>query len=926
MRKFMNSLSVFISGFYCLIALLYLGIGVYFLYRNYNTYLNKLAFLLFASLSCWCVGTAFSLTSTNMNLSIEWKRFAGIGITAFYAFLLHYTLVFTKQVFFIKRKWVQIILYIPTILVGYGISISKTLTSQFYLVTKSSFGLTISMESGLLKTLFHLYCFTYIAIGALVVLAFIINNQAFLNKKKSNFILTGYYISLGAVVIANLLDFLQFNHILYDCLPLLLIIPLFCVIHYLDGYDVNKAEFKEKDASLLVDNNILTMLSTSMIMIQLYMWIFVSRTEVFVDSFDYIVRIGLIVVAIIVILYTNKIYALRLSQLSEKMKAQDLLFLISSHIIKVNNLNIKEKMDEVLNLLCDYVQADRAHVYFCDSENITEEESYYFWCKEEAEFDRNILQDISVIRFAWMKKELKHNEVVRIENVQELPMDAIHEKIFLTNQKVKSSLIISLNSQDTRIGFLRIDYVFQTKQFDEAFIQILMTVGNILGEAHIKTCSETKMEQMAYYDQLTNIPNRQMFSKCINQVIEKSHQNEGLFGIIFLDLDSFKIVNDTLGHHYGDKILIMIADRLARCIRKTDTVCRFGGDEFLIMLNDVCCKNDIEIVAAKIIEQLEKPLFIEGQEFNITASVGISIFPIDGVDNETLIKNADIAMYKAKSSGRNQFVFCSPEMKEEIEQSLILTNNLYHALERNEIDLVYQPQVAIETGEIIAVEALARWYHEELGMISPGIFIPIAEHTNLICSIGEWILRKACEQNMKWQAKGLKPVRIAVNVSVNQLLNSNFTHSLTTILEETGLEARYLELEITENVAIQESEYIIGVLTKLKKLGVSIAIDDFGIEYSSLNRIKQLPIDRLKIDMHFIKGILTCDKDKVIVDVIIKLAKDLNLKVIAEGVEMQEQLEYLIEKKCDEVQGYYFYKPLKVEEITQVLTKMTNNS
>lgn len=1027
----MNNLSVLVYGLYLIAALLCIVLGVYFLYVNINTNLNKLAFLFCSSLSCWCLGAALSLTASSYENSMLWIRFSAIGVSTFFGFLLHYVIILTNQEQFLKKRWAKYILYIPSVISIYILAISEFWTAQLYVLEKFPLGWIVSIDNSIYTLFINLYNIGYMLIGIYLIYQWKRKSEGLKKKRQADFILLSYVVMLIVSIIAKTQDIFSAGHYFREAAPLILVLPLFGIYYSIHNYDLmkvnsdldeiafieqfrtkisrylaeaftiggvmymtsqylshNQMEFfkvigfafvlvlfgfgiyvvhlfiKKKElkvilysvllslaipvitlhfaedaaitvwafpfivviATLLFNNStILTMVSTSMVLTQLYMWIFVSYKEVSVESSDYFARIGLMVLGIALIHYINKIYLLRLSQLSEKIQEQDLLFLISSHVIQVNNENMKDKMNEVLALLCEYVQADRAHIYFRESEDIAENSAYYSWCNEDSKLERNILQDISIVRFPWLKKQINEKGAVLIANVNKLPNEAEKEKIFLLNQKVQSMMIVPLISQEEKIGFLRIDYVANRKTFDDAFTKILITIGNILGEAHIKTCSEKKMEQMAYYDQLTNIPNRQMFSKCINQVIENSNQNGELFGIIFLDLDSFKIVNDTLGHHYGDKILIMIADRLAKCIRKTDTVCRFGGDEFLIMLNDVTCKADIETVAAKIIKQLEKPLYIEEQEFNITASVGISIFPIDGVDNDTLIKNADIAMYKAKSSGRNQFVFCSPEMKQEIEQSLILTNNLYHAQERSELDIVYQPQIDIITGQIIAVEALARWYHPELGMVSPGIFIPIAEHTSLINSIGEWILRKACEQNKYWQDKGLKPVRMAVNVSVNQLLNSNFSNKVMSILEETGLEPKYLELEITENIAIQESEYIISVLTRLKKSGISIAIDDFGIEYSSLNRIKLLPIDRLKIDMHFIKGILTCDKDKVIVDVIIKLAKDLELKVIAEGVETKEQLEYLIEKKCDEVQGYYFYKPLPKSEFEAVLTKITNN-
>ena len=374
-----------------------------------------------------------------------------------------------------------------------------------------------------------------------------------------------------------------------------------------------------------------------------------------------------------------------------------------------------------------------------------------------------------------------------------------------------------------------------------------------------------------------------------------------------------------MGHHYGDKILVLIAARIKKCLRRTDVISRFGGDEFLIMLKDVYTMEDIEAVVAKIIRQFDEPMVIDGQETYITASIGIAIFPKNGLNQDALIKNADIAMYTAKSNGKNQFVFCSEKMEEEMQRTMVITQNLYHALENQEFYIAYQPQVSLADEKVIAVEALARWNSPALGQIAPQVFIPIAEHTGLINDIGEWILREACKQCKLWQNMGLPPVRVAVNVSVKQLLNPEFVNTVMEVLEETKLRPQYLELEVTENIAIQESNFIISVLSKLKVLGISLAIDDFGMEYSSLSRIKLLPIDRLKIDMHFISGILNSQKDRAIVDVIIRLAKELKISVIAEGVEKEEQLQYLKSKLCDEVQGYYFYRPLSKEDVQRLL-------
>jgi len=295
------------------------------------------------------------------------------------------------------------------------------------------------------------------------------------------------------------------------------------------------------------------------------------------------------------------------------------------------------------------------------------------------------------------------------------------------------------------------------------------------------------------------------------------------------------------------------------------------------------------------------------------------VYPVDGEDTETLIKNADIAMYRAKANGKNQYVFCTPNMKQDMQVKLKLTNSLYRTLDRDELYLAYQPQVNIISGKIIGVEALLRWNHPELGIISPASFIPIAEQTGLISPIGEWVLRTACMQNKAWQDEGLPKMRIAVNISVIQFRNPNLVNLVRNILEETGMEPQYLELEVTESVAIHESDYIVNVLNNLKEIGITISIDDFGTQYSSLSRLKLLPVDRLKMDMQFVRGIEGNDKDKAITNVIISLAKNLGLKVIAEGVETKEQLTFLSEKLCDEVQGYYYYKPMAAEEVKKII-------
>ncbi len=438
-------------------------------------------------------------------------------------------------------------------------------------------------------------------------------------------------------------------------------------------------------------------------------------------------------------------------------------------------------------------------------------------------------------------------------------------------------------------------------------------------EINARIDMEGKIKKLAYYDFLTGLPNRMLFIDRLNQSILNTDRNKSVLGVLFLDLDSFKRINDTMGHAKGDELLKIVSKRLTNTIRESDTVCRVGGDEFLILIQNIDNDKCIIEVAEKILNIFEESFRIDGNDLYITTSIGGAIYPIDGVDVETLIKNADIAMYKAKEKGRNKFQLCTEVIKDSLIEEMKLTNSLYQAIERNELELYYQPQVSLITEKIIGLEALIRWNTTELGMVNPGDFIYIAEKTGLILPIGEWVLKRACSQNKKWQDDGILNVPIAVNLSVNQFQNREIIEGIVAILKETGLDPNDLELEITENIIMKETEYIIESLKQLKQLGVKIAIDDFGTEYSSLNYIKQLPVDKIKIDISFIRGININYKDEAIIKVIISLAKNLGLKVIAEGVETKEQFDFLRDEMCDEIQGYYYYKPMPARQIEELM-------
>ena len=463
------------------------------------------------------------------------------------------------------------------------------------------------------------------------------------------------------------------------------------------------------------------------------------------------------------------------------------------------------------------------------------------------------------------------------------------------------------------------------KSYDELEIKVQERTSELSNsnkdlefEINARIDMEEEIKKLAYHDYLTGLPNRRLFIDILNQGIVDVQKGKAI-GVLFLDLDSFKRINDTMGHDKGDELLKIVSKRLTNIMKQSDTVCRVGGDEFLILIQNVENEQYIRDISKGILDIFQEPFKINGNDLYITTSIGGAIYPIDGEDEETLIKNADIAMYKAKEKGRNKFELCTTVIKDSLIEEVKLTNSLYRAIDRDELELYYQPQVGLITEEIIGLEALVRWNNPELGMVNPADFIYIAEKTGLILPIGEWVMRKACGQNKKWQDAGILNVPIAVNLSVNQFQNAEIIEDIVKILKETGLDPKDLEVEITENIIMKETEYIIECLLQLKQVGVKIAIDDFGTEYSSLNYIKQLPLDKIKIDMSFVRGINVNRKDEAVIKVIIVLAKNLGLKVIAEGVETKEQLDFLRDLMCDEIQGYYYYKPMPALAIEELM-------
>ncbi|MCW8821242.1 MAG: EAL domain-containing protein [Sulfurovum sp.] len=425
--------------------------------------------------------------------------------------------------------------------------------------------------------------------------------------------------------------------------------------------------------------------------------------------------------------------------------------------------------------------------------------------------------------------------------------------------------------------------------------------------------AEERIHYLANFDVLTGLPNRITLEERTTYAITLAHRQESTLALLFLDLDHFKDINDTLGHSIGDLLLIELGKRFASVLREADTVSRLGGDEFIFMIPQTDTEG-VTHVAKKLLNIISEPVIIESNELIVTASIGIAMYPVDGKNYETLAKNADTAMYRAKQEGRNRYAFFTEAMQQRSARNLQLTNALHHALKRNQFHLVYQPQISTHDSRIIGAEALLRWTHPEFGNISPFEFIPLAEESGLILPIGEWVLRSAVKQAKEWIEHGLSPMIVAVNISAVQFRHPRLPELVTNILENTGLKPEYLELELTEAAAMYDPKIASNVMTKLHDLGVRMAIDDFGTGYSSLNYLKKFKVYKLKIDKSFVHDIYTDPEDKAIVNAIIKMSHSLGLKTIAEGVETLEQLNYLREQGCDEIQGYYYSKPLSVKE------------
>jgi len=493
------------------------------------------------------------------------------------------------------------------------------------------------------------------------------------------------------------------------------------------------------------------------------------------------------------------------------------------------------------------------------------------------------------------------------------------ERIPLERDRISSVLLVPIWVNDQFWGTVNFHDSTHERQWSNQEESILVAMAASIGSALKRQQAEEMIRYQAFHDLMTGLPNRMLFNDRLAVALANAHRSSDPLAVMFLDLDRFKLINDTLGHEVGDQLLQAVAERIAAGLREGDTIARWGGDEFTLLLPAITNPSNAATAAQRILASLRPAFEIDGRSLYISCSIGIAVYPHDGTDAQTLVKHADAALYRIKEQGRNGYQLYTPAITSKATEKLTLENSLYQALERQEFVLYYQPQVNLTRREISRMEALIRWQHPKLGSISPAMFIPLAEENGLIVPIGEWVLRTACSQNRRWQEAGLPPLRMAVNLSARQFQQANLVETIAHILAETGLDPCYLELEITETTAMQNVEFTRRILHQLRDMGVHLSMDDFGTGYSSLAYIKRFPLDTIKIDQSFIREVTTDPNDAAIASAILALGRGLNLSVVAEGVETPAQFAYLRSLQCEEMQGYLFSKPLPADIATQFL-------
>lgn len=985
----MITISVVMSVVLLFAGIIHLGLGIYALFLDSKSRLNRVFFLATASLFIWACGFSVAIISPSEEIVLFWRRIAALGWGSFYALMIIFIVILTRHKMAMntsKEKGIPYrwLLFLPALISIYVFSISNQLTSENYNLVNTYFGWRNISVRNQWDNFFNVYYIGYSIFG-IVMLVDWRRRTAFIREKKQGTLIVSTLIL--AFVLGSTTDILL-DYLAGITLPELgvvfLVIPIAAIWYSIKNYSfmalgpsqisedlvrhmsdglfllnkdleiefINPAGLKLlgyeehelkgktikslmergsafngstldfKDREYQMNGMELNLLEKSKKRRQV-----LFSAEPIRDQFKDLVGI----VCIFSDVSDLKARESQLKQIQDQLEItvrertqelvklnelQNIILEISTDFITLNQNNFSSKLDLMFEKVSHYIGAERACTFRFDKENEKIHLSHV-WHREGIQPIPLHFDSIDSDDFKMVYKRFQTDKQLYLPNVStDLRIDEKLNQV-MSLFEVKSVLAIPVETNKTFSGFITFDTVSKNVIWNQPQINILKLLANILADGITKIDSEENINYLAYFDALTGLPNRIQFTKRLEEKIEKGHN----FCVLFIDLDNFKLVNDTLGHSVGDLVLKRVAHLLQLIIGQQGLLSRIGGDEFIAYIDQYETPEEVEAIVSRIYQAFQRPIEIEEHSFMVSFSAGLAYYPDDGQTADEVIGNADTAMYAAKDSGKNVHQVCTAEIKEDIAYKSKIIANLQGAIQNGELELYYQPQVAIANSTITGLEALLRWNNPALGQVSPAVFIPLAESHGIINDLGNWVLEEVCRQIRRWKKVGLDYGKIGVNVSIQQLKESDFVDQVMALMERYEVLPSDLEFEVTESAAMNERYSVLDALNTLRSKGFEIAIDDFGSDYSSLRRLKELPIDRLKIDRAFIKDLTVDSKNLAILKAIISLAKDLELKLIAEGVETIEQIQLLEQYNCECVQGYYYYKPMNSKMSTILLAE-----
>ncbi len=638
-----------------------------------------------------------------------------------------------------------------------------------------------------------------------------------------------------------------------------------------------------------------------------------SYNSTFYDWRYFITRILVIILTGMVIRLINKLYYSKRHESTYQFNVQETLAELSQNLVNINSQNKDSKIQMVLAECNQYFDSQQAYVLMFNPEKDKVYIEYFqHGSSEQQNYNKSLPANFSHLigKNHWGVDEILSRTPVLVNDIERLPKEASNIQLNFRKRNMTAFHAFPITIDEDVKGVLFFE--FNRVQSDDSDHYFKQVIANLIGDAIKKVSYEERLFRSAHIDMVTGFYNRLYFVEQLEQIINESSENLQ-HAVLFIDIDSFKSINDAFGHSIGDEVLHQIADIIKTQCDERHLLARFGGDEFVIAYTDITDRAEVAVFVNQILSAINAPLKIGRYEFRLSLSIGLSFYPQDGIDVESLVKNADLAMYASKTLGKNRCYYCNDFVKNQTAENINYTNKLLDALANGEIKQVYQPQMDIATGNLSGIEVLLRWYSPEFGEVPPAKFIPLLEHMGLIGEVGEWVIANTIEQHLQMMERGLPKVRMSINLSGVQLHNVLFIDKLSKMIEDKAIEPQYLELEILEKYIIDPSNYVSNNFKKLKEIGCLIAVDDFGVEFSSLNRLQELPIDRLKIDQRFIEGIGVDIKKESVIKIIIELAEELGFKSIAEGVETAEQFAFLRDNGCQEIQGFYYSKPLPID-------------